>query len=79
MGGDTRQDRAFSIELMLAIHKLLEEDRIRCTSMVYMLKVSLHGFFLIAGFCAGLRGEELPLLSLDATAKYLAIAQPNSP
>jgi hypothetical protein len=31
-----------------------------------MLNVSLHGVFLICVFCAGLRGEEVPLMSLDA-------------
>jgi hypothetical protein len=79
MGDDTRQDRAFSIELILAIQKLLEEDLNKCQSMESMLNVSLHGVFLIAGFCGGLRGEELPLLSLDATSKYLSVAQPRSP
>jgi hypothetical protein len=44
-----------------------------------MLNVSMHGVFLIAGLCGVLRGEELPLMSLDATAKYLSVAQPRSP
>jgi hypothetical protein len=79
MGDDTRQDRAFSIELFLAIQKLLEEDLLKCQSMDAMLNVSLHGVFLIAGFCGGLRGEELPLMSLYATAKYLSVAQLRSP
>jgi hypothetical protein len=78
MGDDTRQDRAFSIELILAIQKLLEEGLLKCQSMGAMLNVSLHGVFLIAGFCGGLRGVELPLMSLDATAKYLSVAQPRS-
>jgi hypothetical protein len=77
-GGDTRQDRSFSIELIMARHNLLKEDLLYCTSMVAMLKVSLHGVFLIGGFCAGSRGEELPLFSLDDTAKYIAIVQPKS-
>jgi hypothetical protein len=78
MGDDTMQDRAFSIELILAIQKLLEEDLLKCQSMDAMLNVSLHGVFLIAGCCGGLRGEELPLTSLDATAKYLSVAEPRS-
>jgi hypothetical protein len=76
---DTRQDRAFSIEFILSIQKLLEEDLLKCQSMEAMLNVSLHGVFLIAGFCGGLRGEDLPLLSLDATSKYLSVSQPRSP
>jgi hypothetical protein len=79
MGDDTRQDRAFSIELILVIQKLLEEDLLKCQTMEAMLNVSLHGIFFIAGFCGGLKGEEMPLLSLDATAKYLSVAQPRSP
>jgi hypothetical protein len=44
-----------------------------------MINVSLHGIFFRAGFCGGLGGEEIPLLSLDATAKYLSATQPRSP
>jgi hypothetical protein len=58
MVGDTRHDRALSIELILDIQKLLEEVLIYCTVVVTMLKLSLHGVFLIGDFCAGLRGEE---------------------
>jgi hypothetical protein len=79
MGDDTRQDRAFIIEFILAIQKLLEEDLLKFQSMEAMLNVSLHGVFLIAGFCGGLRGGELPLMSLDAKAKYISVAQPRSP
>jgi hypothetical protein len=79
MGDDTRQDRAFSIAFILAIQKFLEEDLLKCQSMEAMLNVSLHGVFLIADFCGGLRGEDLPLLSLDASDKYLSVAQPRSP
>jgi hypothetical protein len=68
-----------SIELILVIQKLLEEDLLQCQSMEAMLNVSLHGVFLISGFCGGLTGEELPLLILDTTAKYLSVAQPRSP
>jgi hypothetical protein len=76
---NTIQDRVFSIEFILAIQKLLEEDLLNCQSMEAMLNVSLHGVSLIASLYGDLRGEELPLLSLDATAKYLSVAQPRSP
>jgi hypothetical protein len=79
MGDDTRQYRAFSIELILAMQKLLEEDLHKCQTMEAMINVSRHGIFFIAGFCGGLRGEERPLLSLDVTTKYLLVAQPRSP
>jgi hypothetical protein len=79
MVDDKRQDREFIIELILAIKKLLEENLIKYQSMEAMLKVSLHGVFLIAGFCGGLRGEKLTLLSLDVSVKYLSVAPPRSP
>jgi hypothetical protein len=79
MEDDTRQDRAFSIKLIMVMQKLLEEDLLKCQTMEAMLNVSLHGIFFIAGFCGDLRGEAMPLLSLDATAKYLSVAQPRSP
>jgi hypothetical protein len=60
------------------MQNFLEEDLLKCQTMEAMLKVSLHGIFFIAGFCGDLRGEEIPLLSLDATAKYLLVAQPRS-
>jgi hypothetical protein len=62
MGDDTKQDIAFSIELILAMQKLLEEDLLKFQTMEVMINVSLHGIFFIAGFCVGLRGEEMPLL-----------------
>jgi hypothetical protein len=79
IGDDTRQDRAFSIKFILAMQKLLEEDLLKCQTMEAMLNVSVRGIFFLAGFCGGLRGEEMPLLSLDATAKYLSVAQLRSP
>jgi hypothetical protein len=78
MGGDTSQYRAFSIELIVAIQRLLEEDLLKFQFMEAMLNVSLHGVFLIAGFCGGLRAEELPLMSLDTMTKYISVAQPRS-
>jgi hypothetical protein len=39
MGDDTRQDRTFSIELMLTMQKLPEEDLLRCQSMEAILNV----------------------------------------
>jgi hypothetical protein len=79
MVDDKRQNRAFRIELILAMQKLLEEDLIKCQTMESMLNVSLHGIFFKAGFCGGPRGEEMPFLSLDVTVKYLSVAQPRSP
>jgi hypothetical protein len=73
MGDDTMQDRVFIIELILAIQKLLEEDLLKCQSIGAMLNVSLHEVFLITGLYGALRGEELPLLSLDAKAKLVNV------
>jgi hypothetical protein len=61
------------------MQKFLEEDLLKCQTMEAMINVSLHDILFMARFCRGLRGAEIPLLSLDATTKYLSVAQPRSP
>jgi hypothetical protein len=41
-----------------------------------MIKVCVHAVFIICGFCDGLRGEELPMMSLDTMAKNYKKDQP---
>jgi hypothetical protein len=57
----------------------LEKDLTRCLSSASMLPVCLEGMSFIAGFCGGLREEEMPLMSLDATRKYYSMEQPKDP
>jgi hypothetical protein len=38
--------------------------------------VCVQAVFIICGFCAGLRGEELPMMSMDAMVKHYKKDQP---
>jgi hypothetical protein len=67
------------IELLIEIKLELREYLGKCETLEEMLDVSLHGMFLIDGLCAGLRGEELPLMSLDAMRRYYQVEQPTDP
>jgi hypothetical protein len=70
MGDNIRPDRAATIEVILAMQAHYER-LFRCSHTSRdLLKVALHCCFFVLGFCAGLRGEELPLMSLDAIRKY---------
>jgi hypothetical protein len=66
MGDDIRPDRAVTIEVMLAMRAHYERLFLRSHTSQEQLKIALHCCFFVLGFCAGLRGEELPLMSLDA-------------
>jgi hypothetical protein len=79
MGDDIRPDKAMNIELLLEIQKLYEIKLFECRSNEEVLKLCLHAVFHIVGFVGGFRGEEMPMLSLDAIAKYLAYGQPTNP
>ena len=55
---------------MLAIQGIYE-DRFQLSRMAgEKVKVARSCCFFLLGFCAGLRGEELPMMSLDAVRKY---------
>jgi hypothetical protein len=71
MGDDVRPDMAVSIHIMLAIDKAYEERWENCRTPKDRLATAVGCSFFMNGFCAGLRGEELPMLSLDAVVKYL--------
>jgi hypothetical protein len=71
MGDDVRPDMAASIGIMLEMDVLYEERWQRCRTSQEKLATALHCSFFMNGFCAGLRGEELPMMSLDAVRKYM--------
>jgi hypothetical protein len=71
MGDDVRPDMAVSIGIMLEMDIYYEEQWALCTTLADRLAIALSCSFYMNGFCAGLRGEELPMMSLGATAKYL--------
>jgi hypothetical protein len=64
-----------SAELLLEIQALYEDKLLDCQTIEEQLSLCLHAVFHIVGFVGGFRGEEMPMLSLDAMAKYLAYDQ----
>jgi hypothetical protein len=79
MGDDIRPDRVMCIELLIEIQRELEEDLERCETLEAMLNMSMYGVFLICGFCTGLHGEEVSLISLEAVRRYCQVKQPDDP
>jgi hypothetical protein len=79
MGDDIRPDKAMSVELLLELQKLYEVKLFECRSNDEVLNICLHAVFHIVSFVGGFRGEEMPMLSLDAISKYLAYEQPSDP
>jgi hypothetical protein len=76
MGDDRRPDQAIPIEVILEVQAALERDLFNSKTVEQMIKVCIHAVFIMCGFCAGLRGEELPMMSLDAMAKHYKKDQP---
>jgi hypothetical protein len=79
MGDDIRPDKAMAIELLLEQQKLYKTKLFRCKTHEEVLEVCLHTVFHVVGFVGGVRGEEMPMMSLDAIAEYLAHEQPSDP
>jgi hypothetical protein len=77
MGDDKRPDQVMPIEVILEVQTTLERDLFNSQTVEQMIRVCVHTVFIIfCGFCAGLRGEELPLMSLDAMVKHYKKDQP---
>jgi hypothetical protein len=72
-----RPDRAMCIELLIDIQGGAGGGLERCETLEDMPNVSLHGVFLICGFCAGLHGEEVPLMNVDAERQYYEVKHPD--
>jgi hypothetical protein len=70
MGNDRRPDQDMSIEVSREVQATLERDLFNARAVEQMPRVCVHAVFIICGFCAGLRGKELPRTSVDATAKH---------
>jgi hypothetical protein len=70
MGDDIRPDRALTIEVMLAIQSHYAQLYELTQSLRERLAISCSCTFFVVEFCAGLRGEELPMMSLDAIRRY---------
>ena len=78
VGELVKQDEPISIELLVAVLDLLETRWQREMSKPgperdtkKMRLTALTGLWFCAGFCAGLRGEEMPLLEFEGTFNSL--------
>jgi hypothetical protein len=84
VGEVVKQDEPITIEILVAVLALLEsrwQQEIRKPGperdYVKLRLIALTAFWFCAGFCAGLRGEEMPLLEFEGTFKSLEnIANP---
>jgi hypothetical protein len=76
MGDDKRPDQAMSIKVILEVQAILERDLFNSQTVERMIRVCVHTVFIICVFCAGLSGEELPMMSLEAMAKHYKKDQP---
>jgi hypothetical protein len=79
MGDDIWPDRAMCIELLIEIQQEFKDDLERFETLEDMFNVSLHGVFLICGSSGGLRGEEVPLMILDAVRRYCQVVKIDDP
>jgi hypothetical protein len=70
--GEVRcQDEPISIEVLHELERILERQWRSATQADAKLKIAQMGAWFIAGFCAGLRGEEMLLIELAGTARKL--------
>jgi hypothetical protein len=70
--GEVRcQDEPISIEVLHAVEKILEREWAATQAAASRLRVAQMGAWFIAGFCGGLRGEEMLLIELAGTARSL--------
>ena len=74
VGENKKQDEPITIGVLKALESLLENEW-RCSAHpVDRRRIAEMGTWFIAGFCSGLRGEEMPLIEFAGTAdslKYL--------
>jgi hypothetical protein len=77
MGDQMKQDEAISIEQMVELMNMFEKDwnkllRNLQRSPNQVREVLFPALFLVLAFCGALRGEEVPLMDLDATKEFTA-------
>jgi hypothetical protein len=66
-----------TIEVIWEVQVTLERDFSKAQTVDQMLRLCVHAVFIICGFCTGLPGGELPMMSLDAVAKHYGQYQPD--
>jgi hypothetical protein len=62
------QDEAITIEVLHAVESILESKWNQAGRPDVKKRVAEMGAWFIAGFCSGLRGEEMLLIKLAGTA-----------
>ena len=72
VGEVTRQDEPISIDVLKTIEVILEAEWGEATRTDTKRQIAEMGSWFIAGFCSGLRGEEMLLIELAGTAAGLA-------
>ena len=71
VGEVKRQDEPISIDVLLTIESILEQEWSQSDRPAIRLQTAEMGVWFIAGFCSGLRGEEMPLIELAGTSNSL--------
>ena len=71
VGVDKRQDEVITIEVLHACDKVLDREWRRCDTLMAKQVVAKMDTWFVAGFCTGLRGEEMLLIEYKGTAKSL--------
>jgi hypothetical protein len=67
-----KQDEPISIDLIQAIERMLEVEWSKAIKPEQRKRVAEMGVWFIAGFCSGLRGEEMILIERAGTVKSLS-------
>ena len=67
-GENRRQDEPITIDVLCAIEKIVEHEWSESDRPDTRLRSAEMGVWFIAGFCSGLRGEEMLLIELAGTA-----------
>lgn len=67
LGQQLVQDLAMSVEVLLEVQELLEEDWQLAESDEERVRIAEMGFFFVVNFCTGLRGEETFLVHAGMT------------
>jgi len=73
MGDKVKQDEAISMPVMLKLMSLFERDYqgvIRGGSLEEVAEILFPAAFIVIGYCAALRGEEVPMMDLVGTREF---------
>jgi hypothetical protein len=75
MGDKVKQDEAISIKQMMALMKVFERDWEKVMNNRHqppgqVREVLFPALFSVLAYCGALRGEEVPLMDLEATREF---------